>query len=226
VSTLLGIETSSETGSVAVYRDGLVAERSIATPREQTAQLLPYIRELLAEAGAELHSLDAIVFGRGPGSFTGLRIAAAISQGLAMAARLPVIAVSSLAATAQHAWDRDRVAASLVCIDARMGEVYWARFEVEAGLARLIGAEAVSAPEAVQAPETTRWAALGGAFTAVAHAQALESLAVRAERVVADIVPRAQDLFPQARADLADGRVFPAAAASPVYLRDATAWRR
>jgi tRNA threonylcarbamoyladenosine biosynthesis protein TsaB len=209
-----------------VYRDGIVSERSIATAREQTAQLLPYIRELLVDAGTELRSLDAIVFGRGPGSFTGLRIAAAIAQGLAMAARLPVIPVSSLAATAQHAWDRDRIAASLVCIDARMGEVYWAGFEVEQGLARLLDAEAISAPESVQAPDISRWTALGGGFSAAAHVQALERVAARAERVIADIHPRARDLFPQARSDLAEGRVFPAAAASPVYLRDETAWRR
>lgn len=224
MSALLAIETSGSVGTVALQTSGGLAERSIATPREQTEQILPLIGELLAAAGTTLHSLDAIVFGRGPGSFTGLRIAAAIAQGLAMSASLPVLAVSSLAATAQRAWDEERIAASLVCIDARMGEVYWGRYEIREGLAAPLGAERISAPGAVIIEGDGRFAALGSGFAA--HSEALAALAARAERVIADLAPRARDLLPQAESDFAAGRVLAPTAALPVYLRDATAWHR
>jgi tRNA threonylcarbamoyladenosine biosynthesis protein TsaB len=224
MSALLAIETSGAVGTVALRAGGRLVERSIATPREQTELILPIIAGLLSEAGTELRSLDAIVFGRGPGSFTGLRIAAAIAQGLAMSVHLPVIAVSSLAATAQRAWDDERIAASLVCVDARMGEVYWARFEIREGLAQLLGAERIGAPEAVIIDGDGRFAALGGGFAA--HPQALAPVAARAERVLPELAPRARDLLPQAESDFAAGRVLAATAALPVYLRDATAWQR
>src|SRR3970040_2738985 len=105
MTSLLAIETSGVLGSVAVARGGSVFERFIATPREQSELLLPLIAELLAQAELDVRSLDAIVFGRGPGSFTGLRLAAATAQGLALSAELPAVAVSRLAARRPPAWE-------------------------------------------------------------------------------------------------------------------------
>lgn len=99
---MLAIETSGTTASIALGFDGDVVERTIAEPREQTAQILGLIDELLAGAGSRLTDLDALVFGRGPGSFTGLRVAAAVVQGLSLASGVPIVAVSSLAALAQR----------------------------------------------------------------------------------------------------------------------------
>ena len=134
---LLAIETSSAQGSVALFDGETTTERAIATAREQTALVLPHANALLADAGLALRDLDAIVFGRGPGSFTGLRIATAIAQGLAMAGGLPVIGVSSLEALARRA-HREFAAAlgvdeMLVCVDARMQEVYFAHYRVAHG---------------------------------------------------------------------------------------------
>ncbi len=127
---ILAIETSSDVGTVALLAEGAVEEQRIATPREQTERILPLVGDLLSAAGLTLEDLDGIAFGRGPGSFTGLRIAAAVSQGFGLAANLPLLPVSSLAAMAQGVWRTQSQACSLVCIDARMGEVFWGAYEV------------------------------------------------------------------------------------------------
>ena len=98
-------------------------------------------------------TLDAITFGRGPGSYTGLRIAAAVAQGLGLATGLPLLPVSSLAATAQGLWRSHGSRNTLVCVDARMGEAYWGWYEARNGLARIVGAERITAPEQITAPE-------------------------------------------------------------------------
>ena len=126
VMNLLGLETSSTVGSVAVETPGGVLVREIATPREQTAQILALIDELLREAGIGLPDLDGIAFGRGPGSFTGLRVSVAVAQGLAAVAGMPLLPVSSLLCLAERAWREHGCERALVCVDAHMGEVYWA----------------------------------------------------------------------------------------------------
>ena len=224
MTTLLAIETSGVLGSVAVARGGSVFERFIATPREQSELLLPLIAELLAQAELDVRSLDAIVFGRGPGSFTGLRLAAATAQGLALSADRPVIAVSSLAAAAQRAWEATGAERALVCVDAHMGEVYWGCFEVRQGLAEPRGAERIGLPETVTMPEWGPWTALGTGFAA--YPEALAPLVRGAARVIADLPARARDLLPPAAKDWREGRVTRAAGAVPTYLRDASAWRR
>jgi tRNA threonylcarbamoyladenosine biosynthesis protein TsaB len=117
---LLAIETSSEIGTVALASNGSILERRIETPRAQTERILPLVDELLSASGLVLRDLNAIAFGRGPGSFTGLRVAAAVSQGLALAVKIPVLPVSSLAAMAQGVWRTDGEINALVCADARM----------------------------------------------------------------------------------------------------------
>jgi tRNA threonylcarbamoyladenosine biosynthesis protein TsaB len=220
---LLALETSSATGSVALLNGDAVHERSMPVPREQTRRLLPFVDQLLGDAGLSLPELDGVAFGRGPGSFTGLRIAAAIAQGLALSSGLPLLPVSSLAALAQCAWRTERVAESIVCVDAHMGEVYWARYSIRDGLAECVGQEQLGAPERVGVPPA-HWTAVGNGFAA--HAGALAASTARATRVLAELVPAAQDLFPQASRDLQAGRITPVAAALPAYLRDATAWKR
>jgi len=224
MSNLLAIETSGAVGSLALRCGSAVHERSIASPRDQAQLLLPLIEELLRAGDVTVASLDAIVFGRGPGSFTGLRIAAAIAQGLALAAQKPVVGISSLAAVAQNALDSAGVARSLVCIDARMGEVYFGSFETEHGLVRAVGPERVATPDEVTAPPWERWTALGGGFTA--YPDALAGVARQAEAVVADIAARARDLLRLADRALAEGGAVAASAALPSYVRDDSAWRR
>ena len=132
---LLAIDTASARCSAALWCDGTLLQRAVPTPREHAQLILPMIDALLAEAGSGLRQMDGIAFGRGPGSFTGLRVAAAVTQGLAAGADLPVFPVSDLRALAAQAQAARTTAAErpgellLACMDARMGEIYWGAFE-------------------------------------------------------------------------------------------------
>jgi tRNA threonylcarbamoyladenosine biosynthesis protein TsaB len=135
-----------------------------------------------------------------------------------------VIGISSLAALAQHALDANGTERSLVCLDARMGEVYFGSFEAEQGLVRARDPERVAKPEKVAAPTWPRWTALGDGFAA--YPSALAGVAGLAEAVVPDISAGARDLLRLADRELAQGGAVAANAARPTYLRDDTAWRR
>jgi len=142
---LLALDTSTEACTVAIAVDGRAMER-FSVGGNHSEQILPMVQELLAEAGASLKELDAVVFGRGPGSFTGLRIAAGVTQGLAFGADRPVVPVSSLAALAQGQ-NADRV---LAAFDARMQQVYWGAYvRGPGGLVELTGEESVLAPSEI-----------------------------------------------------------------------------
>lgn len=219
---LLGIETSSERGSVALLTDSEIIERTIATPREQTQMLLELTRELLAAGGCSLEALDGIAFGRGPGSFTGLRVAAAVAQGLALTTGIALLPVSSLAALAQGAWRTANVVHALIAIDARMGEIYCGEFRMADGLAVPLRPEQLVEPGKLAAPGEPGFAAIGNGFTA--YAAALAGVAARAACTLPNLEPAARDLFPFAAADVAAGRAVAVEHALPTYLRDETAW--
>ena len=221
---LLALETSSSVGSVAIETPAGVVVRDLKTPREQTEQIIALTDELLRDAGIGLRELDGIAFGRGPGSFTGLRVSVAVAQGLAAVDGVPLLAVSSLLCLAQRAWREHGCERTLVCVDAHMGEVYWARAAVRDGVVGIGGDERLAAPNDVELPSGTSYCAAGNGLAA--HAAALAQIVSGAERVFADLTPSAIDLLPQAKRDLEAGRVLAAAAALPVYLREHTAWRR
>ena len=221
---LLAFETSSRLGSVALETAAGLAVRELGAPREQTERLLAVTDELLAAAGIDLESLDGIAFGRGPGSFTGLRVSAAVAQGLSAASGVPLLPVSSLLCLAERAWREAGCERSLVCVDAHMGEVYWAIAECRGGVVEIVGDERLGAPADVAAPVAAPWCAVGNGFAA--HADALASLTRAAARVLPDLVPSAAALLPRAKRDLAAGIKTPPSGALPVYLREHTAWRR
>ena len=129
--TLLALDTATEACSVALLRGGAKTHLAQFAQREHTKHILPMVDEILAQAGITLHQVDALVFGRGPGSFTGVRIGAGIAQGLAFGAELPVIPVSNLAAMAQAAYVQYQAENVLTAIDARMNEVYFAQWQAQ-----------------------------------------------------------------------------------------------
>ncbi len=221
---LLALETSSSVGSVALETPAGVVVREIATPREQTEQILARTDELLRESGLALADLAGIVFGRGPGSFTGLRVSVAVAQGLAAVGRIPLLPVSSLLALAQRAAREHGCARALACVDAHMGEVYWAAAELRGDVMVIVSDERLGAPADVAVPWRDGWCGVGSGFAA--HANALTTLVEKASVVLPELVPSAVDLLPQAKLDLAAGRVAAPTAALPVYLREHTAWRR
>ncbi len=217
---LLAIETATEACSAALVHDGAVAERFVIAPREHARRILGMIEALLAEASFTLAGLDAIAFGRGPGAFTGVRIAAAVTQGLAFGADLPVIPVSTLHALAvgvQRVHGRDTV---LAAFDARMGEVYWGAYRGDAGVTMTpVGDECVVAPDAVPLPDGIRWHGAGSGFDRYPQRLAAR-LGPALAGVVAGCLPRARDVAAIGVEALRAGAGVPAEQALPVYLRD------
>jgi len=217
---LLAIETATERCSVALSIDGEVRSQGQNAAREHASLLLPWVKGLLADAGISLKDLDALAFGRGPGSFTSLRIGIGVAQGLAWGAAIPVVPVSSLQCTAQLAL-QSGVCKALVALDARMGEVFCGRFQVdESGIMQPLGAERVCAPESAAALAETGWSAVGNGFERyLPLQQTLEEL----ESAHTDILPDATAMIPLAVNWLASNAALPAALAQPVYLRDKVA---
>lgn len=218
MTTLLALDTATEACSAALLHDGQVIHRFEVIPRLHAGRLLPMIEELLTEAGLRLNQVDALVFGRGPGAFTGVRIATGMVQGLAFATGKPVIDVSNLAALAQRAWREHQAESVCAAIDARMDEVYWGCYRLEQGAMQLQGQEVVCAPEAVSVP--SGFGAAQGAGTGWQYA---DRLAVQVTASWPQMLPDARDLLGLAMPRWLAGEVLDAADAQPVYLRDKVA---
>lgn len=218
---LLAVDTATEACSAAIWSDGDIVEEFREAPREHGRLILPMVDRLLSQVGLKLSQLDGLAFGRGPGAFTGVRIAAGVVQGLALGADLPVAGVSDLAALAQRAF-RERAWSKLIaCMDARMHEVYCGRFIAGAeGLVRAQAEEAVLPPEQVPLPVDGGWYGVGRGFGA--YPALGESLAA----VDAESLPTAGDIVRLAVDEFAQGNAFPAERAIPVYLRNEVAWKK
>jgi tRNA threonylcarbamoyladenosine biosynthesis protein TsaB len=217
---LLAIETSSEACSVALSVGGEARELHRHAPMQHAELLLPDISRLLAEAGLATAALDVIAFGRGPGSFTSLRIGIGVVQGLAWAAQLPVVPCSSLAAVAQDALDRDDGAAARVrvAVDARMQEVFTADFRRSSnGLVIADGPESVCPPAQVAESAPEPFAAAGNAFERFVELKRVRDAAIAC---YADAWPRASVIARLALAWLEHHEPLPADRAQPVYVRN------
>jgi tRNA threonylcarbamoyladenosine biosynthesis protein TsaB len=223
---IIAIDTAEETCSAALYLDGEVISRYAVAPRRHSALVLPMMDELLAEAGLGLTQLDGMAFGRGPGSFTGLRIAAGVTQGAAFGADLPVAPVSTLAALAQRAKREQGADRVLAAFDARMGEVYWAACTLgSSGLMQVSEKEIVARPAAVPAVAGTGWVGAGSGWGA--YSQDLGSaFAGRVLRVDADLRVHAHDVASLGAYLLTTGKGVAPEHAIPVYLRDEVAWKK
>jgi tRNA threonylcarbamoyladenosine biosynthesis protein TsaB len=223
---LLALDTATECCSAALLIGERLLARECELARGHAERILPMIDELLAEGGVGLRQLDGIAFGRGPGSFTGVRLAASVTQGLAFGAGLGVVPVSDLQAVAQRALGDDAgVARMLVCNDARMHEIYWACFERDGdGLAVAHGAEHVGPAADVRLPSD--WAAAAGLGRGFAAYPALRGIAgIEARAPWDSFLPRAAEVARLAAPQLRAGRILGAEAALPVYLRDDVARR-
>ena len=212
---LLAFETSTEACSVAVYVDGRVHERFGIAPRRHTELALPWAEEVLAEAGVARAQLDAIAVGRGPGAFTGVRLAIAIAQGIALALDRPVVPVSTLAALAMQAGGERRIAA----IDARMGEVYLGAFARDGDGVTALADEVVVRPEAAALPDGGDWHGAGTGFAA-ADGALQARLHGRLAAVDAQALPHAADVARLAAAAFARGEALAAERVEPAYLRN------
>jgi tRNA threonylcarbamoyladenosine biosynthesis protein TsaB len=218
---LLAIETATEACSVALLQDGIVIDRSELAPRRHAELVLPMAESLLAEGGITRRQLDAIAVGRGPGAFTGVRLAVAVAQGLALALDLPVVPVSSLAALAMQAPKNG--AAILAAIDARREEIYAGAFRFDAdGLVQSLDEERVLAASELALPDAGTWNVLGSGWASYGDAirSRLPSAPPWAD---GDRFPQAQDVARLAAPLFAAGKGVSPEQALPVYLRDKVA---
>lgn len=222
---LLALDTSTEACSVALlYQNSIIALDEVC-PQQHSKRVLPMIDGLLAEAGLSLTSLDGIVYGRGPGSFTGVRIGVSVAQGLAFGADLPVYGVSTLAAMAQAAVRLHQASQIVAAIDARMAEVYLASYRCDSdGVVQPLTAEQAIKPQLL-APM-----ALSGPVIAVGtgwQTYASELLAAQHAEIAADILyPSAQDMLTLARSAFFEGHFGSAEQAEPSYVRDEVSWKK
>lgn len=212
---LLAFETSTEACSVAVYVDGDVHERFELAPRRHAELALPWAGQVLAEAGIARSQLDAIAVGRGPGAFTGVRLAIAVAQGIAMGLDRPLLPVSTLAALAMRVEGERRIAA----IDARMGEVYLGLFERDGDGLRALAREVVVAPQAAALPQGDGWHGVGTGFGAV-DAALQARFAGQMAGVDPAALPHATDVARLGAIAFARGEAVVPERAEPAYLRD------
>jgi len=212
---LLALETSTEYCSLAVSRGAQVFECSIHAGQRHSELALPALRELLRQAALDMHSIDGVAYGAGPGSFTGLRIACGMAQGLALARNLPVAGIGTLLALAENSGAEKVIA----CLDARMGEVYHAAYSNNGGDWMEMHAPGLYQPDAVPQVEGGDWCACGSGFRV--HGTALARRYGGAiSRTDADAVPNAAAMLRLATRVFASGRGGDAAAAVPLYVRD------
>jgi tRNA threonylcarbamoyladenosine biosynthesis protein TsaB len=219
---ILALDTATEACSAALFVEGAMIVREDEFERGHAEHILPMIDAVLAEGRTTLRELDAIAFGRGPGGFTGVRLAASVTQGLAFGASRPVVPVSDLAAVAQRVLDLEPpVERVLVCNDARMREVYWACFERRDGLATPVSPEAVGPPSAITLPPewgNAPFAAGGRGLRA--YPELTQRWREQVRSAHAELLPHAREIVRLAVSEVAAGRTVAATEALPVYLRD------
>jgi tRNA threonylcarbamoyladenosine biosynthesis protein TsaB len=217
---ILAIETSSELASCALLSGDTVLSRESGGVRTHSQSVLPMVQELLLEAQVGLSDVDAIAFGAGPGSFTGVRTACGVAQGLAFGAELPVLPLVTLEAMAEACRAKGGATDVLAVLDARMNEVYWAQYRFD-GAWQVVIAPTLSSPAEVAPQAGAGLAACGNGFAAYPEAFAGKAFAEGAD---ATIVPHARDLARIGAAALAAGQGVPAAQAQPLYLRNKVAY--
>ncbi|MBI6547306.1 tRNA (adenosine(37)-N6)-threonylcarbamoyltransferase complex dimerization subunit type 1 TsaB [Xenorhabdus lircayensis] len=223
---ILAIDTATEACSVALWNKGAVEAQFEISPREHTQRILPMVQEVLSKGNVSLQQLNALAFGRGPGSFTGVRIGVGIAQGLALGAELPMLGVSSLKTMAQGAFRLKGATNVLVAIDARMGEIYWGQYTRNSqGKWQGDETEAVLKPEQVQEIMNSlpgEWAIAGTGWES--YPQLLDS---HLTLVASDItLPHAEDMLPLAVQMWDAGEATAVEHAEPVYLRNEVTWKK
>ena len=221
---LLALDTAGARCTVALLLDGRLTEMDAPAERLQAESVLPMVEKLLGDAGLGLPSLDAIAFGRGPGAFTGLRVAASVAQGLAYGAGLPVVPVSDLMALAAAAVRLHKAARVMACLDARMHEVYWAAYAARAEGIVALSSETLSPPSGVIAPTAGPWFGAGPGWRA--YADALSARVPGLVGVDGGLLPTAGDIARLAEGSFKRGESVPPEQALPVYLRDKVATPR
>lgn len=216
---ILALDTSTEVCSVALsYADQIIQEYQLA-PRQHANLILPMVQNVLSEAQLSLHQIDVIAFGRGPGSFTGLRIAASVTQALAFAHNIPVVALSSLQILAQGCYRQYNATHLIAALDASMNEIYCGEYQLHKHCMMLLNPEKVCAPLEITVPKQGEWIGAGSGFD-VYHQILQPKLADKLLQWLPNCYPNAYDMITLAAAECQQGKAVAAEQALPVYLRD------
>jgi tRNA threonylcarbamoyladenosine biosynthesis protein TsaB len=217
---ILALDTSTEFLSLALSLNGQVFSRDIHAGQSHSTQILPVLRELLDEAKVSLSDLDGIAFGAGPGSFTGLRIACGVAQGLAFGSNLPVVEVSTLEALAQQSGEQKVI----TCLDARMGEVYYAAYEKNADVWEAVHEPALYQPDAVPVLQGNDWVGIGTGWTAYPEAlQNAYAQQLKQAPLTDNVHPTAVAIAALALPLFAAGQSKAAHEVAPIYIRNKVA---
>ena len=220
---VLAIDTATEALSVALQVNDEISDQFEICPQQHSQKLLPLVKAVLADAGVSLQQLDALVFGHGPGSFTGVRIATGMVQGLAYGAQLPVVGVSTLAAMAQQAIATTGAQRVVSAIDARMSEVYLGQFVNHQGLALADSEEVVCSPDdAVAQLPAINYQTAGTGWQAYEPLQQARHNATNTDI----LYPHARYMLALAQPKIAAGEGVEAMSVMPVYLRDKVTWKK
>lgn len=218
---LIAFDTATEWCTAALWSEGAVAVREERAGQRHSDLLVPMVMDLLAEAGLTLGQLDGLAYGMGPGSFTGLRIACGVAQGLALGAGLPVLGVSTLEALAEEAHAATGADRVLACLDARMHEVYAGLYQQDPQGWIAQAGPVVCPPAGVPVPPHPGYVGIGSGFAA--HAGLAAGLAVPLARILPEGVPHARAIARLAAPRFQRGEGLPAEGAEPVYIRDKVA---
>lgn len=224
---IMAIDTATEACSVALWDNGKVYSHYEIRPREHTQRILPIVRQVLSESGISLNSLDALAFGQGPGSFTGVRIGIGIAQGLALGADLPMIGVSTLKTMAQGAYRLTGAKRVLSAIDARMGEVYWGAYVLNAeGEWQCRQDEAVLLPQQAKSQIAMlegEWHSVGTGWQTYPDMREASNIRITDGDM---LLPDSVDMLPLALVSWQKGETVAVENASPVYLRNEVTWKK
>lgn len=224
---ILALDTATEACSVALLDRDHCYYLSEICPGEHTQRILPMVDQLLKQQSVCLSQLQAIAFGRGPGSFTGVRVGIGVAQGLGLGANLPLLGVSTLATMAQGAWRVTAVSRVLTAIDARMGEVYWAEYQRDAqGYWQGEATEALLTPEAAAqrlCQLTGEWVTAGSGWQKWPEMTQNRQLLLRDSGI---LCPAAQDMLPLAVRLYQQQAAVAAEHSKAVYLRNNVAWQK
>lgn len=223
---IIALDTCTECCSAALLYEGRVFERVEMTQRGHSDLILGMMDELFNAAGTSVSAIDAVAFGRGPGSFTGVRIGVAVAQGIAFARDVPVIPISSLAAIAQRAADQLDIDTIAVAMDARMGEIYCACYQaLEDGIVKLVDTERVCQPEQFVADTLQQWHGIGTAWR-IYDEVLRQNFSQNIVAIHAEYYSLASSVLKLAKIAAEAGHLLPVEQALPVYLRDNVAKKK
>ena len=224
MTTILALDTATEACSVALLHNGKISTIDEISPRSHTQRILPMVDELLTQANIQIKDVNYLVFGRGPGSFTGVRIGVSVAQGLAMGANLPVVAVSNLKAMAEEAYQKLGAEKVIALIDARMNEVYFAQFERNGEQWNEVVVEQVCSPEkAISQFQVSENVVVVGTGWAAYSQFSEQNLPL----VVSEItLPSAEYMLSIAEVEIQNSNTQSALEIEPVYLRNEVTWEK